>query len=87
MESKFKPMHSYFTGESFNTYIDVDRNLVLHQPSYLLKEDKWQIKPNTNEGEYLNDFYSFYPNGVEGTKEQCLEIIKDYKTKKERNAN
>ena len=82
MESDFKPLYSSITKEFLNTYIDLERNLMLHQPSYLLKEDRWQINPTTNEGKDLNHFYSFYPDGVEGTKEECLEIIKNYKTQK-----
>ena len=78
MENNFKPLHCYFTGEFFNTYIDFERNLMLHQPSYLLKEDKWQIVPNTNKTDALNTFYKQYPNGIEGTQEECLNLIKDY---------
>jgi len=81
-KDNFKPLHSYITKEFLNTYVDIKRNLMLHQPSYLLKENKWQILPNTNNDEDLNDFYSFYPDGVEGTKEECLEKIKDYEKSK-----
>lgn len=79
MENNFKPLHSYFTGEFLNTYIDIERNLMLHQPSYLLKENKWQITPNTNEADILNAFYKQYPNGVEGSQDECLTLIKSYK--------
>jgi hypothetical protein len=58
MESNFKPLYSSFTKEFLDTYIDLERNLMLHQPSYLLKENKWQINPNTNKSEDLNNFYS-----------------------------
>ena len=78
MESNFKPVYSFFTKEFLDTYIDLERNLMLHQPLYLLKENKWQINPNTNKSEDLNNFYSFYPDGIEGTKKECLEKIKNY---------
>lgn len=79
MEDNWKVLHSAFTGESFNCYIDTERNLLLHQPSYLLKENKWQITPNTNEANILNAFYKQYPNGVEGSQDECLTLIKSYK--------
>ncbi len=72
----FKPLHSYITGEFLNTYIDLERNLMLHQPSYLIKESKWTITPYSNEADALNAFYSKFPEGIEGTKEECLEKIK-----------
>ena len=52
MENKFLELYSNITKESFNTFIDLKNNLLLHQPSYLIKENKWQIIPNTNEGLY-----------------------------------
>jgi len=82
IESNFKPLYSSITKEFLNTYIDLERNLMLHQPSYLLKENKWQIVPNINESKDLNYFYSFYPDGIEGTKEECLEKIKNYEKSK-----
>ena len=82
MENNFRELHSAITKEFLNTYLDLERNLMLHQPHWLIKENKWEIVPHTNEAKYLNDFYSFYPNGVEGTKEECLNLIKDYGTKK-----
>lgn len=83
MENKFLELYSNITKESFNTFIDLKNNLLLHQPSYLIKENKWQIIPNTNEGVILNDFYSQYPEGVEGTKKECLNLIENFKFKKD----
>jgi hypothetical protein len=49
---------------------------------YLLAKNKWQIIPNTNEAYILNSFYNQYPEGVEGTKKECLNLIKKYKNGK-----
>ena len=78
MENNFKPLYSFITKQFTITYIDVERNLMLHQPFYLLKEDKWMIVPNTSETDHIAHFYNFYPEGIEGTKEECLEKIKNY---------
>lgn len=40
------------------------------------------IVPHTSVDDYINHFYSFYPDGIEGTKEECLEQIKNYETRK-----
>lgn len=78
MENNFKPLCSYFTKEFFHTYVDIERKLMLDQPWYLIKEDKWRIIPNTTDSKIINSFYTQFPNGIEDTKENCLEIIKDY---------
>ena len=76
----FKPLYSAFVNDYFlNSYIDVERKLLLHQPSFLLKENKWQIVPNTDDNKILNSFYNQFPSGIEGTKENCIEQVKDYK--------
>lgn len=82
MKINFLELYSSITKESFNTFIDLENNLLLHQPSFLIKEDKWQIIPSTNEGAILNDFYKQYPKGVEGTKKECLNLIENYEYKK-----
>lgn len=81
MNINFLELYSSITKESFNTFKDLKNNLLLHQPSYLIKENKWQITPNTNKGNILNNFYNKYPNGIEGTKKECLILIKNYEYK------
>lgn len=75
----FLEVKSAITGEPFNTWIDQNRNLILFQPYYLISENKYQIKPNSNDAIELNKFYSVYNNGIEGSKEECLKLIETYK--------
>jgi hypothetical protein len=75
----FKPIYSSIVDNCFlGSYLDLERNLLLHQPSYHLKEDKWIITPNSNEAKELNNFYNKFPNGVIGTIKECVEQVKDY---------
>ena len=82
MENNFKELYSTITKQYLNTFVDVKNNLLLYQPLYLLAKNKWQIIPNTNEAYILNSFYNQYPEGVEGTKKECLNLIKKYKNGK-----
>jgi hypothetical protein len=75
----FLELHSYFTNKSFNTWIDQERNLMLYQPPYLIKEDKWKIVPFTDDAKSVNEFYNKFTEGIEGTKQECLEQIKNYR--------
>ena len=78
MENYFKPLYSYYIGEFLYTYLDIQRGLMLDQPSYLIKDNKWRIVPNTNDSKIINSFYSQFSDGIEDTKENCLKIIKNY---------
>ena len=79
MKEDFKELLSYYTEESFNTFINKERNLLLHQPSYLIKENKWEIIPNTSEAFILNNFYKKFPGGIQGSKDECIKLVKNYK--------
>jgi hypothetical protein len=75
----FKPIYSAIVKNYFlGSYIDLKRNLLLHQPTYYLKEDKWTITPYSEEAKELNDFYTKFPNGVIGTIKECVEQVKEY---------
>ena len=56
----FVELRSAITGGDFNTWLDIDRNLILYQPFYLIKENKYKIKPNSNDAKELNKFYNYY---------------------------
>lgn len=55
----FKELHSYYTGESFNTYISDDNLLMIQKPSFN-KEFDWELLPNTNEAKTINHFYTIF---------------------------
>lgn len=76
----FEELYSVITNESLNTFIDQERKLMLYQPYYLILEDKWKIIPYSDDAEDMNEFYNVFKTGIEGTKEECLELIKDYKS-------
>lgn len=74
-----KELFSATTGESFDTYIDVDKNLIILQPPYLIGTNLYTLQPNTNSGKELNNFYAQFPNGVEGTLDFCKEQANIFK--------
>ena len=81
MIDNFKPIYSaimknYFLG----SYIDLEKNLLLHQPICYIKKDKWTITPYPEEVKELNDFYTKFPNGIIGTIEECIKQVTDYKS-------
>jgi hypothetical protein len=76
----FEPIYSSVIPNYFlESYIDIKRNLLLHQPWYYIKENKWTISCMSNEAEKLNNFYTQFPSEIVGTIDECIEKVKDYK--------
>jgi hypothetical protein len=71
----FIEMFSATDNKSFNSFLDVKRNLLLQER---FSENCWEIVPYTNEGVILNKFYNAFNNGIQGTKEECLKQIENY---------